>query len=400
MTHQEHMFTEQTAARAAAWQPRVVFILLFSYFMLFGIMIGGQGVLWAELLAMLRLSKGVFGTVQLVWPLLAVGVLLNGGQLVRWAGKKPLSIVGLALLAGTNLALAAANGLAGLIGALLLGGIGNALLETTANSATLDWEQATGRSVMNLMHAGFSGGAVLGAFAAGLLLEAGWHYEAVLLLIAGICGLTLLYTLPVRFPPAEPNGPHDAGPLATVRLLFGASALLALGMLCVLGIVGESAANLWSVIYLHDLGADAFVGGAAFALFNSAMFVGRLGNSWLVERAGARVSLLVSGALVVLAAALLLLPGGVASAIVAFVLLGAGVAGVVPTVLSAAAKRVPGQTAMVTSAIMAIAYTGFIICPPLTGWIADLFSLKAALVVVGLSGFGIIWLARGVERPN
>ncbi len=83
---------------------------------------------------------------------------------------------------------------------------------------------------------------------------------------------------------------------------------------------------------------------------------------------------------------------------IAFMLLGAGVAGVVPTVLSAAAKHAPGQTAMVTSGIMAIAYTGFIICPPLTGWIADLYSLKAALVVVGLSGFCIMWLARGVER--
>jgi len=392
------MFTEQMAARAAAWQPRMVFILLFSYFVLFGIMIGGQGVLWAELLATLHLSKGIFGTVQLAWPLLSVGVLLNGGQLVRWAGKKPLSIVGLALLAGTNLALAAANGLAGLIGALLLGGIGNALLETTANSTTLDWEQTTGRSVMNLMHAGFSGGAVLGAFAAGLLLEAGWQYEAVLLLIAGACALTLLYTLPVHFPLAESSKPDSAGPLATIRLIFGTSALLALGILCVLGIVGESAANLWSVIYLHDLGADAFLGGAAFALFNGAMFLGRLGNAWVVGRFGARVSLLVSGALVVLAAALLLLPGGVAPAIVAFVLLGAGVAGVVPTVLSAAAKHAPGQTAMVSSGIMAIAYTGFIICPPVTGWIAELFSLKAALVVVGLSGFGIFWLARGIER--
>jgi MFS family permease len=392
------MITEQTAVRTAAWQPRIVFVLLFSYFVLFGIMIGGQGVLWAELLATLRLSKGIFGSVQLVWPLLAVGVLLNGGQLVRWAGKKSLSIAGLALLASTNLALSIANGLVGLIGALLLGGIGTALLETTANSATLDWEQATRRSVMNLMHAGFSGGAVLGAFVAGLLLGTGWRYDRVLLLIAGACALTLLYTLPVRFPPVEPSGAQGAGPLATVRLMFGVRALLALGILCVLGIVGESAANLWSVIYLHDLGADAFVGGAAFALFNSAMFFGRLGNSWLVGRSGARVSLLVSGALLVLATALLWLPGGVTLAMVAFVLLGAGVAGVVPTVLSAAAKHAPGQTAMVTSGIMAIAYTGFIICPPLTGWIAELFSLKAALVVVGLSGFGIIWLARNVER--
>lgn len=42
-----------------------------------------------------------------------------------------------------------------------------------ANSATLDWERATGRSVMNLMHAGFSAGAVVGALVAGLLVGQG-----------------------------------------------------------------------------------------------------------------------------------------------------------------------------------------------------------------------------------
>src|SRR5581483_7959704 len=167
-------------------------------------------------------------------------------------------------------------------------------------------------------------------------------------------------------PPAEPAAASDMrSTRATVRMVFGVSGLLALALVCVLGIGGESVANLWAVIYLHGLGAGALLGGAGFALFNGAMFFGRLGNSWLVGRYGARVSLMISGALLVLAAALLLLPDGVAVALVAFVLLGAGVAGVVPTVISAAAQLVPGQNSTVTSGIMAIAYVGFIICPPL-----------------------------------
>jgi MFS family permease len=165
----------------------------------------------------------------------------------------------------------------------------------------------------------------------------------------------------------------------------------------VLGIVGESFANLWSVIYLHEIGATAVVGGAAFALFNAAMFAGRLGNTWLVARHGARISLLVSGAGMLLSALLLLLPSSVPLAIVAFMLLGVAVAGIVPTVLSAGARLMPGNTAALTGAIMAAAYSGFIICPPLTGWIADQFSLQAALITVGLSGLVVLWLARRVK---
>jgi len=238
---------------------------------------------------------------------------------------------------------------------------------------------------------------VLGAFAAGLLLGVGWSYGTVLFLLALLCGLVLLATLTVRYPPSDTVASAQSGPRATIRLMLGQRALVMLSAICILGIIGESFANLWSVIYLHELGAAAVVGGAAFALFNGAMFFGRLGNTWLVSRRGARVSLLVSGAAMLLSALLLLLPSGVPLAIGAFILLGLAVSGVVPTVLSTAARFAPGNTAALTGGIMAAAYSGFIICPPLTGWIADQFSLQAALITVGSSGLAVIWLARRVK---
>jgi fucose permease len=393
---EQRLIVERQTVSVDVWQPRVTLALLACDFCLFGLIVGAHGVLWAELVAALSLSKSVFGAVQLASPLLSVVLLLAGGPLVWWAGKKRLALVSLALLAGSNLALAGASGLLGLAAALLLAGGGNGLLEMSMNGATLDWEQQTGRSVMNLMHAGFSGGAVVGAFAAGTLLGQGWSYSQVLALIVLLCILALLGTLPIRYPPSEAARSAADAPSPTLWLLFRQRALLTLAILCVLGIVGESVANIWSVIYLHELGAKAFVGGAAFALFNSAMFIGRLGNSWLVGRQGARFSLLLSGVLMVLSSVLLLLPG-VAVAVAAFVLLGLAVAGVVPTVLSAAARLWPSSSAAITGGIIAAAYTGFIICPPLTGWIADLVSLRIALVAAGLSGLGVLWLARRVK---
>ena len=56
--------------------------------------------------------------------------------------------------------------------------------------------------------------------------------------------------------------------------------------------------------------------------------------------------------------------------------------------------------AALTGGIMAAAYSGFIICPPLTGWIADQLSLQAALITVGCSGLAMIWLARQVRFEN
>ena len=392
------MLNDRQIAGVRAWRPQAALLLLLSYFGLFGVIIGAQGVLWAEVVRALGLTKTVFGVVQLVSPLLSFGLLLFSGQIDRRFGKKRIALVGLALLAVSQIGIARAGGLPLLVGALLLSGAGNGLLETAMNSATPDWERAMRRSVMNSMHAGFSAGAVAGAFGAGVLLGLGWSYERVLLSLMLLLALSFVATFPIAYPPPDTLPAHDepAG-AASLRLLARRPGLLALAGLSLLGVVGESVANLWSVIYLHELGAEAILGGAAFALFNMAMLAGRLLNAPLVSRYGSRASLLVSGAGVALAAALLLLPGGVPLAVLSFVLLGLAVAGVVPTVLSAAARLVPGHSGAITGAIMAVAYSGFIVIPPLTGWLADLFSLQIALVSVGLSGLAILWLARGVK---
>ena len=382
----------QPLAPGIAWRPRAVLALLLGYLALFGVLVGAQGVLWAEIIRALDLSKAQFGAVQLPGPLLSVGLLMLGAQFSHWFGKKTLALFALVLLAASNALLAVAAGLPMLIVALLLTGAGAALLETAANSATLDWEQQTGRSVMNLLHAGFSAGAVLGAFGAGLMLGQGLGYGAVLLALAGLCGAMLLVSLPARFPPADTAAQDSPGPLATLRLLFSQRAILTLAALCVMGVVGESVANLWSVIYLRELGADALLGGAAFALFNGAMFVGRMLNAWVVRRWSMRVSLLLSGAGLVLAN--IFLAGGLWLAVAAFMLMGLAVAGIVPTVLSAGARLAPGRSGLVTGGIMSVAYVGFIVSPPVTGWLADSVSLRAALLSIGLSGVAVLALAR------
>ena len=77
------MLNEQVVAGAQSWRPRTAIALLLSYFGLFGLLIGSQGVLWAEVVRALSLSKTVFGTVQLVAPLLSVVLLLAAGRIDR-----------------------------------------------------------------------------------------------------------------------------------------------------------------------------------------------------------------------------------------------------------------------------------------------------------------------------
>lgn len=375
----------------------VTLAVLLGCFGLFGAFFGALGVLWAELMAALRLSEGTFGSVQLAAPLVAIAVLLAGGPLCARVGKQALTLLSLALCAGSALGLAGTRSLGTFVGALVLWGAGSGFLETALNGAALDWEQAMGRPVMNVLHAGFSAGAVLGALGAGALLESAWRYGQVLVLLAALSAAAAPAVAAARFPSAGAEASGAGAAPDGLRLLRHQPALTRLALVAVQGIVGESVAYTWSVIYLRTLGAPALAGGAVLAGFNGAMLVGRLSNAALVARWGASVALRASGAGLIVSAGLLAAPGGVLPAAAAFILMGLAVAGVVPTVLGAAARMVPGQTGAVAGAIMAAAYGGFIACPPLIGWLAELISLRAALLAVGLAGLAVLWLTRQVR---
>jgi hypothetical protein len=75
-----------------------------------------------------------------------------------------------------------------------------------------------------------------------------------------------------------------------------------------------------------------------------------------VARYGARASLLLSGAGLLLAAGLLLLPG-VPLAVTGFAFTGLAVAGIVPTTLSAAGRLAPGHSGAVSGGLMAAVYS-------------------------------------------
>ncbi len=337
-------------------------------------------------------------------PLVAICLLLRGGPLSARLGKRRLAVASLLALGGASLILALAltpapylgSGFWALVVALAVLGAGMGLFETAVNGAAMDWESERRapppqRPPRRLQRGG-RGGGHRGRAAARPRLAPG------------------------RDPP--PPGPPRPGPGRghPGRLLprpgrhprpgtsprrprcresgcgsLFRGPLLLLAAIAALGSVGESVANLWSVIYLSELGAGAVAGGAAFALANAAMLAGRVLNGPLVARHGARPSLLLSGAGLLLASGLLLLPG-VPLAVAGFALTGLAVAGIVPTTLSAAGRLAPGHSGAVSGGLMAAVYLAFAVCPPLVGWLAERASLQAALLVVGLSGAGILGL--------
>lgn len=378
-------------AAARGWRPGPAFGLILGHFAIFGVVAGVRGVVWAELVDALRIGTGAFGSAQLAASFVSVAVVTVYARLAARINPRSIAGGGLVLMTIAMLWLAWAGSFAMVVVALAVFGASTGLLDGAMIQGSVDWERAAKRARMNVMHAGFSVGAVGGAIAAGLGLALGADYPTLLIGAAVLVVVVLIATALIAYPP---SGPVSSGSGGSWRPVLAAPGIGALIGIVVWSIVVESIVFVWAVIYLRDdLGASAAAGGASFALFNATMFAGRMLNSLLVLRLGERASLLVSGAGIALSGLLLVASHSVPLAMLALALAGLGVAGIFPTVMSAAAGRLPDYSRELTTVVMTVTYIAFMITPPAIGWLAELSSLRTALLLLPASGLIIVWLA-------
>jgi hypothetical protein len=69
--------------------------------------------------------------------------------------------------------------------------------------------------------------------------------------------------------------------------------------------------------------------------------------------------------------------------------------------MSAAAARLPDRSRELTAVVMIVTYLAFMVTPPAIGWVAELSSLRIAMILLPVSGGAIVWLAaRGREMTQ
>ena len=376
------------------WNPRILITMVFTIFIFFGISIGATGVLWPEILPVLQLNDALFGTLSLISPVVSIVILLFASPSIERIGKRPIISLGLIILALAAYTLSIASSPLHFAAIYVLYGLGYALVELAVNSVTLDWEREQQRAVMNYVHAAFCAGAVLAGLAVGQLIATGWNYVQILQGVALIAAVVALINYRLAYPPSQVTHADDASASAAIKMLINNRVVLTLGIVSFCATFGESIAITWSVLHLRDLGASAFIGGASFALFNTVMFIGRMTNNNIVSRYGVETSFLISAVAITLAGVLIVATSNLWIAVFAFALLGLGVAGGVPTALTAGAQFVPGQNSTLSGALMSINYLSFIICPPLVGNIAVVTSRQTALSVTIVVGIAMILMTR------
>jgi MFS family permease len=273
-------------------------------------------------------------------------------------------------------------------------GVGNGLLDVAMNTAAINVQRRYPGQIMAGFHALFSAGglagAVVGTVAAAAEVDVRVHLVAVGLVLLCVGLAASLRLLPdqaqdgsARKPARSASKPARS---ASASRTAGGSAyrdrrVLVLGLLACCSLLCEGAANDWSAVYIREgLGGSPAVAALGFTMFTLAMTGGRLVADRLATRVGpvafVRGATLLAGT----GFGFSLLGTVPAAGLLGFGLLGLGLAGVVPTLFSAAARG--HRAAPAISAVSTVGYLGFLAGPPIIGTIATLSSLRIALVTV------------------
>ena len=358
---------------------------------------------------------GVSGNVgrlgyALVMP--AVGALLTmpfAGRLVHRIGGRLATQVLISGWAAALTLLAVAPSLPTLAAAMFVAGAFAGTADMAMNAEAIAVERALGRSIMSGLHGLWSVGTVLAGGAGWLLahldVDARAHFAGASALLIAV-GLWAGTGLPRHAPPAadEAKPPRFALPRGPV---------LAVGLVGFAAIFAEAACADWTAVYLvGQLGTGDATGAVGYAGFAGAMTAGRLTGDAVVRAWGPVTTVRVAGALGVLGGVLIVLAGALgsgpgaapaaltATAIGGFVLVGVGIAVVVPLAFAAAghsAGTAAGR-AHAIAAVATVAYGAGLAAPGIVGGIAEATSLTVSFMVVTALVAAMTLAARAV-RP-
>jgi MFS family permease len=176
------------------------------------------------------------------------------------------------------------------------------------------------------------------------------------------------------------------------------SMLFQLGVIAFFSMASEGCMFDWSGIYFKDVvKAPPSLVILGYTSFMVMMATGRFLADSIILDLGRRKWLRISGVLISSGLFTAVLFPYLIPSTMAFMVVGIGVSSIIPTVYSAAGRHpvIPPGNALAT--VASVGFLGFLMGPPLIGYISEALSLRYSFAVIGLFGLGIVFLVSRVK---
>lgn len=330
-----------------------------------------------------RVEDGTFGFVLLATSLGALLAMPFTGWLIIRNGSRSITIAS-AFLYCVFVPLVPLSmvmpGISGLLLVFFVMGITAGMLDVSMNAQAIMVEQQYRKPIMTSFHALFSIGMAIGAGCGAIFvkLETSLFLHLSIITALGIMGAAWSRYHLIHDKPQEKKSEGPAFRLPN-------AAMVSIGVIAFCCMLGEGAMADWSTNYMLNVArAKASFAPIGLATFALAMTTGRIFGDSARLRWGDKNLMIGCGLISTLGILIILGFPSPYIAIAGFFLTGIGLSAIVPIAYSIAgnAKGLPPGVglAMVTT----VGYSGFLFGPPLIGLLADWYTLRIALGLVGI----------------
>jgi MFS family permease len=337
-------------------------------------------------------SEAELGGMLFMLPLGALAALPLSGWLVHRGGSRLISALSL-ICYGLFLALVGLSDKPGLLSlALFLFGLIGNIGNISMNAQGLAIQHWMGKVILSSLHAMWGLGAFSAAAVSGWMMDLHFSISLHFALIGGIAffGAVLFYFFLLP----------DVVAAETSEKVFAwpGKGLMLLGLICFCVTMSEGAMADWSSLYyrqvVNSLHTASTLGYTAFAL---CMTMGRFAGDRVLQWLSHAQLLRINGVLIFIGIFLALAFPVKWVVICGFALVGFGVSSVFPIVYMLAAKSKTMSTSAALAAVSSVGFIGFLIGPPMIGFVAEETGLRMSLWVVALLGLIIMMLAYRLE---
>ncbi len=341
----------------------------------------------------LHLSDGDLGSILFALPLGQLLIMPFTGKLITRFSSYRILVFALFFYAFclTNLGLATQSWHLAL-GLFAFGLFGN-LCNISVNTQGVYTENLFKKTIMGSFHGVWSFAGFTGAFVGLGMLALNLSPYIHFLIVAGIVLLLMVFNYRYLIPTKDTVKQES-------KKFFSKpdSALLWLGVIGFCSMASEGVMFDWSGVYFKDVvkapGALVVLGYASFMIM---MASGRFIGDSLMRKYERKRVLQISGMMISTGLFISVFFPYLIPCTLAFMMVGLGVSTIVPTVYSLAGKNPtvpPGEALTIVSSV---SFLGFLMGPPVIGYIAELFSLQFSFAFIGIFGFVIAIMVNKIK---
>jgi MFS family permease len=373
--------------------PRAARIAITLFFFISGFGFSSWASRIPDIQHRLQLNEAELGSILFALPLGLILTLPVTGILLQRFSSRNIMMVGALVF---NLMLALIGFVSNswqLVILLFCFGCSRNLMNISMNAQSIGVQALFSQSIITTFHgvwslAGF-GGALIGLLMVNLTIPTSWHFLAV--------GLSMVLLGFFAFPTSlhQPPATSSGGK----RFILPDKYLLKYGLISFAVMSCEGTMYDWSGIYFAKaVHAPKGVVTAGYVAYMIAMAMGRFSGDKLIPKWGIPNMIKYSGLLIfsgLLLAAIFPVP---VIAGIGFMMTGLGVSCVVPLVFSMAGRSKSMSGGSAIAAVSTVGYLGFLMVPPVVGFLAEAAGLRWAFAIISCFGLVISWLINRVKE--